>query len=66
MMKKSERHPWITIKTKNEQEDTGINLYIWWQGNKDFSATPLRSHMKRVKQKAFKNNAETGMLRNLL
>jgi hypothetical protein len=58
MMKKSERHPWITIKTKNEQEDTPIIVYIWWEGSKDFSATPLRSHMKRVKQKIIKNNTE--------
>ena len=64
MLKKSERYHWITV-TKNEHYKvdthiaTHITLYIWWQKNKNFSTTPLRSHMKRVKQKIIRNNAKT-------
>jgi hypothetical protein len=50
MFKKSKKYHWITV-TKNEpyKVATHTTLYVWWEGNKDFSATPLRSHMKRVK-----------------
>jgi hypothetical protein len=60
MFKKREKYHWITT-TKNEpyKVATHTTLYIWWDGNKDFSATPLRSHMKRVKQKIIKNNVKT-------
>ena len=65
MMKKSERYQWITVtkdepcKPNTDIIHTHITLHIWWDGNKDFSATPLRSHMKRVKQKIIKNDAKT-------
>ena len=35
---------------------THITLHIWWDGNKNFSATPLRSRIKRVKQRVIKND----------
>jgi hypothetical protein len=60
MMKKSGKYHWITI-IKNElyKVATHTTTNFLWDGNKDFSATPLRSHMKRVKQKIIKDNAKT-------
>ena len=54
LFKKREKYNWIVNKSMDLQKspDNKIAVYIWWDGDKEFSATPLRSHLKRIKQKA--------------
>ena len=62
MMRKSKKYCWITTtrnelyKSNSDIMCTYITAYIWWDGNKNFSATPLRSRIKRVKQRIIKND----------
>jgi hypothetical protein len=62
MIRKSEKYWWIaTIKREPYKRDSEIihkhiTLYIWWDEERNFSATPLRSRIKRVKQRMIKDD----------
>ncbi len=55
LLKKREKYNWIVHKLKTDIErspNDKVEVYIWWSGEGLFSSTPLRSHLKRLKQKA--------------
>jgi hypothetical protein len=62
MMKKSDKYYWIaTAKNEPYKPNSDIihkhvTLHIWWDGGKHLSATPLRSRIKRVKQRVDKSD----------
>ncbi len=55
LFKKREKYNWIVYKQKIDTErspNDKVEVYLWWSGEGLFSSTPLRSHLKRLKQKA--------------
>ena len=55
LFKKREKYNWIAHKLKIDTERSPkdkVEVYLWWSGEGMFSSTPLRSHLKRLKQKA--------------
>jgi hypothetical protein len=62
MFKKREKYNWITLTTNDTGKvlNTQSTSYVWWDRDKDLFATPLRSHMKRVKQKTTDNTKTDG------
>ena len=62
MIKKSDKYWWVaTMKNEPYKPNSDIihkhvTLHIWWDDGKNFSATPLRSRIKRVKQKVIKDD----------
>ena len=62
MIKRGGEYWWIAT-TKNELYKPNssithkhVTLHIWWDGCESFSSTPLRSRIKRVRQRVIKNN----------
>ena len=54
LFKKREKYNWIVHKPKTDTErspNDKAEVYLWWSGEGLFSSTPLRSHLKRLKQK---------------
>ncbi len=54
LFKKREKYNWIVHKLKIDTErspNDKAEVYLWWSGEGLFSSTPLRSHLKRLKQK---------------
>ena len=54
LFKKREKYNWIVYKLKIGTErspNDKVEVYLWWSGEGLFSSTPLRSHLKRLKQR---------------
>ena len=53
LFKKREKYNWILKRAKDSEKspDDKVEVFVWWSGKAMFSATPLRSHLKRLKQK---------------
>ncbi len=54
LFKKREKYNWIVHKLRIDTErspNDKAEVYLWWSGEGLFSSTPLRSHLKRLKQK---------------
>ncbi len=47
------KYNWIVNRPKDLGKSE-VEVYIWWDGKSVFSATPLRSYLKRLKQKNHK------------
>jgi hypothetical protein len=54
LFKKRERYNWILRRPKDSERfpNDKVEVFVWWSGEGVFSATPLRSHLKRLKRKA--------------
>ena len=53
LLKKREEYNWILNRPKDSEKSPNdkVEVFVWWSGKTLFSATPLRSHLKRLKQK---------------
>ncbi len=53
LFKKREKYNWILNRPKDSEKSPNdkVEVFVWWSGDVMFSATPLRSHLKRLKQK---------------
>ncbi len=53
LFKKREEYNWILNRPKDSKKfpNDKIEVFVWWSGKAMFSATPLRSYLKRLKQK---------------
>ena len=47
------KYNWIVNRPK-DLEKSVVDVYVWWDGKGVFSATPLRSYLKRLKKKNHK------------
>ncbi len=47
------KYNWIVNRPK-DLEKSKVEVFVWWDGKGVFSATPLRSYLKRLKQKNHK------------
>ena len=47
------KYNWIVNRSK-DLEKSEVEVYVWWDGKGVFSATPLRSYLKRLKKKNHK------------
>ncbi len=47
------KYNWIVNRPK-DLEKSEVEVFVWWDGKGVFSATPLRSYLKRLKQKNHK------------
>ncbi len=53
MSKRCSKYNWIVNRPK-DSEKSEVEVFVWWDGKGVFSATPLRSYLKRLKQKNHK------------
>ncbi len=53
LSKRTSEYNWIVNRPK-DLEKSEIEVFVWWAGRAVFSATPLRSYLKRLKQKNHK------------
>ncbi len=51
--KKKEEYNWIPNRPKDSEKlpNDKVGVFVWWSKEKMFSATPLRSYLKRLKKK---------------
>ncbi len=54
LLKKREEYNWILNRLKDSEKlpNDKVEVFVWWSEKTMFSATPLRSYLKRLKQKA--------------
>ncbi len=50
LSKRTSEYNWIVNRPK-DSEKPKVEVSVWWAGKSAFSATPLRSHLKRLKRK---------------
>ena len=50
LSKRTSEYNWIVNRPK-DSEKPKVEVFVWWAGKSAFSATPLRSHLKRLKRK---------------
>ena len=50
LSKRTSEYNWIVNRPK-DSEKPKVEVFVWWVGKSAFSATPLRSHLKRLKRK---------------
>ncbi len=50
LSKRTSEYNWIVNRPK-DSEKPKVEVFVWWVGRSAFSATPLRSHLKRLKRK---------------
>ena len=50
LSKRTSEYNWIVNRLKNS-EKSELEVFVWWGSKSMFSATPLRSHLKRLKRK---------------
>ncbi len=50
LFKRTSEYNWIVNRPK-DSEKPKVEVFVWWAGKSVFSATPLRSHLKRLKRK---------------
>ncbi len=50
---KKEKYNWILNRLKNSEKlpNDKVGVFVWWFEKRMFSATPLRSYLKRLKKK---------------
>ncbi len=53
LSKRTSEYNWIVNRPK-DLEKSEIEVFVWWAGRAVFSATPLRSYLRRLKQKNYK------------
>ncbi len=53
LSKRCLKYNWIVNRPK-DMEKSEVEVFVWWCGKGVFSATPLRSYLKRLKQKNHK------------
>ena len=53
LFKKREKYNWIVNRLKDSEKSPNdkLEVFVWWCGERLFSSTLLRSHLKRLKQK---------------
>ncbi len=53
LFKKKEEYNWILNRPKDSEKfpNDKVEVFVWWSEKAMFSATPLRSYLKRLKQK---------------
>ena len=53
LLKKCLKYNWILNRPKDLEKSPNnkVEVFVWWAGKAMFSATPLRSYLKRLKQK---------------
>ena len=51
LSKRTSEYNWIVNRPK-DSEKPKAEVFVWWAGKSTFSATPLRSHLKRLKRKS--------------
>ena len=52
LSKRTSEYNWIVNRPK-DSEKPKVEVFVWWAGKSAFSATPLRSHLKRLKRKNY-------------
>ncbi len=50
LSKRTSEYNWIVNRPK-DSEKPKVEVFVWWAGKSVFSATPLRSHLKRLKRR---------------
>ena len=53
LSKRCSKYNWIVNRPK-DSEKSEVEVFVWWDGKGVFSATPLRSYLKSLKQKNHK------------
>ena len=53
LSKKKEEYNWIPSRPKDSEKlpNDKVGVFVWWSKERMFSATPLRSYLKRLKKK---------------
>ena len=51
LSKRTSEYNWIVNRAK-DTEESKVEVFVWWAGKGAFFATPLRSHLRRLRRKS--------------